>query len=137
MTFRVASLCFSLSLLIAPLAIGQEPVPPSPSQEAVAACAGRESGASCPLQHQGRTVTGSCRQVPGGTVACVSEPRPPGPTSEALEACEGQQGGATCGIAGPRGEPLAGVCRSGPPGEPAACVPKGLPQLSGAGGSGR
>jgi hypothetical protein len=138
MTFPVASLCFSLSLLIAPLALAQQPVSPSPSQEAVAACAGRESGASCPLQHQGRTVTGSCRQVPGGTVACAPEPPPrPGPPPEALEACKGQQDGAACGIAGPRGEPLAGVCRSGPPGEPAACMPKGRPQLPATGGSGR
>jgi hypothetical protein len=137
MTFRAASLCFSLSLLIAPLAIAREPVPPSPSQEAVAASAGRESGASCPLQHQGRSVTGSCRQVPGGTLACAPEPPRPGPPPEALEACKGQQDGATCGIAGPRGEPFAGVCRSGPPGEPAACVSKGLPELPGAGGSGR
>ncbi len=134
MNFRAASLCFSLSLLIAPLAIAQEPVPPSPSQEAVAACVGRESGASCPLQHQGRSVTGSCRQLPGGTVACAPEPPRPGPPPEAVEACKGQQDGAACGIAGPRGEPFAGVCRSGPPGEPAACVPNGLP---GAGGSGR
>jgi len=138
MTFPVASLCFSLSLLIAPLALAQQPVSFSPSQEAVAACAGRESGASCPLQHQGRNVTGSCRQVPGWTVACAPEPPPrPGPPPEALEACKGQQDGAACGIAGPRGKPLAGVCRSGPPGEPAACMPKGRPQLPATGGSGR
>jgi len=138
MTFRVASLCFSLSLLIAPLALAEQPVPPSPSQKAVAACAGRESGASCPLQHQGRTVTGSCRRVPGGTIACAAEPLPRArPPPEALEACTGQQDGATCGIAGPRGEPFAGVCRSGPPGEPAACMPKGRPQLPASGGSSR
>lgn len=137
MTFRAAFLCFSLSVLIAPLALAQQSAPPSPSQEAVAACAGRESGATCPLQHQGRTVTGSCQQVPGGTVACAPEPPPLlGPPPEALEACRGQQEGGACGIAGPRGEPLAGVCRSGPPGEPAACVPKSLP-LPATGGSGR
>ena len=137
MSLRAASLCFSISLLIAPLAIAQEVVPPSPSQEAVAACVGRESGASCPLQHQGRSVTGSCRQLPGGTVACALEPPRSGSTPEALEACQGQQDGAACGIAGPRGEPFAGVCRSGPPREPAACVPNGPPQPSGAGGGGR
>jgi hypothetical protein len=137
-TFRVAFLYFFLSLLIAPLALAQQPAPPSPSQEAVVACAGRESGASCPLQHEGRTVTGSCRRVPGGTVACTAEPPPyPRPPPEALEACTGQEEGAACGIAGPRGEPLAGVCRNGPPGEPAACTPKSPPQLPATGGSGR
>ena len=138
MTLRAASLCFSLSLLIAPLALARQPVRPSPFQKAVAACAGRESGASCSLQYQGRTVTGSCRQLPGGTVACAPElPLRLGPPAEALEACTGQQEGAACGIAGPRGEPLAGVCRSDPPGEPAACVPKRLPQPPATGGSGR
>ena len=112
MTCRAASLGFFLSLLIAPLALAQQPVPPSPSQEAVAACAGRESGASCPVQHQGQT----------------AEPSP-----EAIEACDGQQDGAACGIAGPRGEPLAGVCRSGAPDEPAACVPNSLPEHPGTG----
>jgi hypothetical protein len=76
--------------------------------------------------------------VPGGTVACAAElPPRPGPPPEALEDCTGQQDGAACGIAGPRGEPLAGICRSGPPGEPAACMPKGAPPLSATGGSGR
>ncbi|HET9157573.1 MAG TPA: hypothetical protein VFN91_12960 [Myxococcaceae bacterium] len=138
MTFRVPFLCFSLSLLIAPLALAQQPTPPSPSQEAVAACAGRESGASCPLLHQDRTVTGSCQRLPGGTVACAAEPPPRSrPPPEALEACMGQQDGAACGVAGPRGEPLAGICRGGPPGEPTVCMPTSAPQLPATGGSGR
>lgn len=111
---RMASFCLSLSLLIAPLALAQESAPPSPSQEAVAACAGRESGASC-----------------------VPQPPRLAPPPEALEACKGQQDGATCGITGPRGEPLAGICRSGPSGELAACVPSRPPPLNGTGGGGR
>jgi hypothetical protein len=133
---RIAS-CLSLFSLIAPLALAQDSAPPSPSHEALAACVGRESGASCSLQHQGQSVTGSCREVPGGAVACTPGPLGLAPPTEALEACSGQQDGATCGIAGPRGEPLAGICRSGPSGEPAACVPNRRPLENGTGGGGR
>jgi len=131
---RIAS---SLSLLIAPLALAQEPASPSPSQDAVAACGGRESGASCSVQRQGQSVTGTCRQVPGGAVACKSGPLALSPLPGTLEPCEGQQDGATCGIAGPRGEPLAGICRTGPSGEPAACIPNRRPLPDGTGGGGR
>jgi len=137
MTHRgVVSLCISLSLLIAPLAPAQEPLPPLPSQEAAAACAGRESGASCSLPHQGRSVNGTCRQVSGGPVACVPEPPRLVPPLEAVEACAGQQEGAACGIEGSRGEPLAGICRSGPPGESLACVPLRPPTVAGSGSGG-
>lgn len=124
MSRRPSFLCFVASLLIAPLAPAREPAPSSPLKKAVAACAGRESGASCLLQHHGWTVSGICRQLPGGTLACAPEPPPLRPSSEALEACAGEKDGAPCGIAGPRGEPLAGVCRSGPTAEPPACFPK-------------
>ena len=130
----------ALSFLIAPLALAQAPSPPLPPQEAVDACAGRESGASCSFQHDGHNVAGSCGVIPGGTtVAC----HPPhfhfhhGPPPEALEACKGQQDGASCQFTAPRGETIAGVCRNGPRGEPAACAPRDLPYSApGAGGSG-
>ena len=122
-------LCFVASLLIAPLALTREHAPSSALKKAMAVCAGRESGASCVLQHHGWTVDGMCRQLPGGTLACAPEPPPLRPSPEALEACTGQQDGATCGIAGPRGEPLAGVCRSGPAGEPPACIRRAPQQL--------
>jgi hypothetical protein len=61
----------SFSLLIAPLALAQAPLPASPLQQAVAVCSGRESGASCALQHKGRTLNGRCRRVLGGTLACA------------------------------------------------------------------
>jgi hypothetical protein len=132
----VVFVCISLSLLIAPLAPAQEPLPPFPSQEAVAACAGRESGASCLLQQRDRSMSGTCRQVSGGSVACVPEAPHLGTPLEALEACEGRQEGAACGIEGPRGEPLAGICRSGSSGESLACVPLRRPALpTGRGGS--
>ena len=126
-------ICISLSVLIAPLAPAQEPLPPFPSQEAVAACSGRESGASCLLPQQGRGVNGTCRQVSGGSVACVPESQRAGPSPQALEACEGQQEGAACGVEGPRGEPLAGICRGGPAGTSPACVPLRPPALPGTG----
>jgi hypothetical protein len=126
-----------LSFLIAPLALAQEHAPPAPPQEAVAACAGREAGASCAFQHDGRSVAGSCLAMPEGTlVACAPLHLRRGPPPEALEACTGQQDGASCQFTAPRGETIAGVCRSGPRGEPAACAPKDLPPPSGAGGSG-
>ena len=130
----------ALSFLIAPLALAQAPAPPAPPQEAVDACAGRESGAACTFQHGDHSVAGICHAMPGGTaVACgpMHFHLMYGPPPEALEACKGQQEGATCQFTAPRGETIAGVCRSGPQGEPAACAPKDLPPpVTGAGGSG-
>jgi len=115
----------ALSFLIAPLAPAQEHGPPMPPQEAVAACAGREAGASCAFQLDGHSLAGSCQAIPGGTlVACVPPFVMRGPPPEALEACKGQQDGAGCRFIAPRGETVAGVCRSGPRGEPPACMPK-------------
>ena len=129
----------TLSFLIAPLALAQAPAPPAPPQEAVDACTGREAGAACTFQHDGHSVAGSCRAMPGGTtVACapMNFHLRFGPPPEALEACQGQQEGASCQFTAPRGETIAGVCRSGPRGEPAACAPRDLPPAPGAGGSG-
>ena len=120
----------ALSFLIAPLALAQAPAPPAPPQEAVEACAGRESGAACTFQHGDHTVAGICHAMPGGTtVACgpMHFHLRYGPPPEALEACKGQQEGASCQFTAPRGETIAGVCRSGPQGEQPACAPKDLP----------
>jgi hypothetical protein len=128
-----------LSFLFAPLALAQEHAPPAPPQEAVNACAGREAGASCTFEHDGRNVSGGCLAMPGGgVVACapLHLHLRRGPPPEALEACQGQQDGATCQFTAPRGETIAGVCRSGPSGEPAACAPRDAPPPPAAGGSG-
>lgn len=129
---------FVASLLIAPLALAQAPAPLTPPQEAVDACSGRESGASCSFQHDGHSIDGSCRVVPGGTtVACAPPFLHLHPPPEALQACSGLQEGASCQFTAPRGETIAGVCRTGPQGEPAACLPKNPPMRGpGAGGSG-
>jgi len=115
------------SLVIARLALAQAPAPPAPPQEAVDACAGRESGAACSFQHGDHAVAGSCQVLPGGiTVACAPTHLHfrLGPPPEALEACKGQQDGASCQFTESRGETVAGVCRTGPHGEPPACAPK-------------
>jgi hypothetical protein len=128
-----------LAVLIAPLALAQAPSHPAPPQEAVDACAGRESGAACTFQHNGHTVAGSCAVIPGDTTVVCHPPHlhlHAGPPPEALEACKGAQDGASCQFTAPRGETIAGVCRSGPRGEAPACAPKDLPAPSGAGGSG-
>ncbi len=47
---------------------------------------------------------------------------PPAPPAEAIQACSGLADGAPCGFTmGDR--QLTGTCRTGPQGEPAACVP--------------
>ena len=51
---------------------------------------------------------------------------PPGPPREALEACSGQAEGASCSFT-QGGSSLAGTCRHGPAGLPAACLPAGGP----------
>src|SRR5262249_3522566 len=61
------------SLLLAPPARAQAPPRPAPPQEAVAACAGRETGAACSFEHYGHSVPGSCNVIPGGPPAA----RPP------------------------------------------------------------
>jgi hypothetical protein len=133
------SLGVVLSLLIAPLALAQESAPPSPPQEAVDACAGRETGASCNFQLDGHAVSGTCRAPPGGTVsACAPAHAFRGPPPEALQACQGQQEGASCQFTGPGGEQIAGLCRAGPGGEAPACAPRNRPHppAPGRGGSG-
>ncbi|HUM12858.1 MAG TPA: hypothetical protein VLT82_18060 [Myxococcaceae bacterium] len=114
-----------LTLLIAPLALAQDHAPPSPPQEAVDACTGRETGAACSFQHDGHAVSGTCHPAPDGTVsACAPVHVFQGPPPEALQACQGQQDGASCRFTGPGGEEIAGLCRSGPHGEPPACAPR-------------
>jgi len=50
-------------------------------------------------------------------------PRPPGPPPpEALQACNGAQSGTACTFQHD-GHAVTGVCRPGPRGEPAACMP--------------
>jgi hypothetical protein len=128
---------FLVSLLTAPLALAQAPAPLTPPQEAVDACAGREAGASCSFEHDGHTVGGRCRAVPGGTtLACAARFGHLHPPPEALEACRNQQEGATCQFTSPRGDTIAGVCRTGPQGEPAACLPKNPPPFGPGPGAG-
>lgn len=46
---------------------------PQPPQEAITACAGLQSGASCSLNTPQGTKAGSCRTTPDGTFACIPQ----------------------------------------------------------------
>lgn len=59
--------------------------------------------------------------------------RPGQPPQAAIDACQGRTEESPCSFAGPDGEAMEGVCRSGPRGEAAACAPAG--QGGGGGGS--
>ncbi len=48
--------------------------------------------------------------------------KPPQPSPEAIEACDGLREGAACSFVH-REHQISGICRAGPQGEPAACVP--------------
>lgn len=51
--------------------------------------------------------------------------RPGRPSAEAIDACRTKQKAATCSFAGRNGDAVEGLCRPGPRGEPAACMPAG------------
>lgn len=53
--------------------------PPTPPQEAFAACANQQTGASCSVNFQGRTITGTCAAFTDGRVFCRPEGMPPPP----------------------------------------------------------
>lgn len=53
---------------------------------------------------------------------------PPAPPPEALQACSGLADGASCAVTWSDGSQMAGVCRPGPQGEPAACMPPRPPR---------
>lgn len=95
-----------------------------PPQEAITACSGLSSGASCTVAIDGRTLTGTCGAPPdGSTLAC----RPPrgehrGPPPEALAACSSLSAGASCSVTFD-GKALSGTCVAGPNGEALACLP--------------
>jgi hypothetical protein len=61
-----------------------------------------------------------------GAPALAQEPghgRRHGPPPEAFQACQGVQDGAACTVTFGDGRQLTGTCRTGPQGEPAACMP--------------
>ncbi len=53
---------------------------------------------------------------------------PPAPPPEAIQACGGLAEGASCSVTWSDGSRMAGICRSGPQGEPAACMPERPPR---------
>ncbi|MBL8678243.1 MAG: hypothetical protein JNK05_03715 [Myxococcales bacterium] len=55
---------------------GQRPTPP---QEAFSACANLQAGASCAVNFQGRTISGTCASFTDGRMFCRPEGMPPPP----------------------------------------------------------
>lgn len=53
--------------------------PPTPPQEAFSACAERQAGASCSVNFQGQTITGTCAAFTDGRLFCRPEGMPPPP----------------------------------------------------------
>lgn len=53
--------------------------PPTPPQEAFTACSGQSNGASCSVNFQGRTITGTCATFTDGRLFCRPEGMPPPP----------------------------------------------------------
>lgn len=99
-----------------------------PPQEAVTACSGQTSGATCSFTHGERTVEGTCRSGPhgGDTLACAPAGGPGGghrgPPQEALTACASSSAGASCSVSF-HGRTLNGTCVAGPEGKALACMP--------------
>lgn len=96
-------------------------------QEAVTACSGQSSGATCSFTHGERTVEGTCRSGPrgGDTLACAPTGGPGahrGPPQEALTACASSSAGASCSVS-MHGRTLNGTCVAGPEGKALACMP--------------
>ena len=60
-----------------------------------------------------------------GNARAGADGSPPAPPAEALQACSSIQVGATCSFTTHDGRQVSGICRSGPRGETAACMPAG------------
>jgi hypothetical protein len=114
--------------------------PWGPPEEALAACAGAETGTACSFEAPFGTVDGTCHPGPDGSgvVACRPEwdgenrpegwgPGRGGPRhEEALAACSGKQADATCSFESPFGS-VDGTCRTGRDGSSLVCAPEGWP----------
>ncbi len=123
--------------------------PQGPPPEALDACSGRSAGTVCSFEAPHGTVSGSCRNTPGGN-ACVpagdrgrpedqdsgqsQQGRPGGPPPEAYTACQGKQDGNSCRVQTPHGG-LDGRCHNH--GDKPFCVPDDHGQRAGSPGFGR
>lgn len=109
---------------------GAMPPPPEgehagPPPEALRACAGRSTGASCTVA--GHEFTGECHAPPGLPLACV--PPHHGMLPEALEACRGIAAGELCALDTPDGA-REGACRATPEGTMCVLLPPRRPPAS-------
>ncbi|HEY3449707.1 MAG TPA: hypothetical protein VGK67_25355 [Myxococcales bacterium] len=102
-----------------------------PPQESLDACAKLEVGDACSFTHDGRSLTGTCRGPADKPAACAPNDLPPpgehrGPPPAALDACKSLRDGDSCSFS-IDGRDVKGSCRSGPEGQPAACMPSDMP----------
>jgi hypothetical protein len=113
--------------------------PRGPSEEALAACAGIETGTECSFEAPFGTVNGTCRTRPDGSgeVACrpewSGENRPEGwrpgdgqRHEAARTACADKEEDASCSFESPFGS-VAGTCRAGRDGTSLVCAPTDWP----------
>ncbi|MEZ4368144.1 MAG: hypothetical protein R2939_17965 [Kofleriaceae bacterium] len=62
------------------------PPPRTPPAQALAACDGADEGDPCDFEHDGRTLTGTCRVPPRAErLACVPTGHPPPPRGEGAD----------------------------------------------------
>ena len=103
-----------------------------PPQEALDACAKLKAGDACSFTFDGRALSGTCRGPADKPAACAPEGMSPpgghhGPPPAALDACKSLRDGDTCSFS-IDGREVKGSCRTGPEGQPAACLPSDMPR---------
>jgi hypothetical protein len=83
-------------------------------REAIEACTGVSLEQACRFEGPRGELTGTCREVRDGSVACVQNQEPEhgrrDPPPEAFTACKGLSEDDTCSVETPRGT-LGGTCR--------------------------
>ena len=134
MTLKTVSVSFLLACASC-VALGQPGPRGRPPQEAIDACTGVSLEQACRFESRHGELSGTCREVRDGSVACVpdnaSEHRQGrgrgraydaggsqsrngggrrGPPPEAYTACEGLSEGGACSVETPHGT-LSGTCR--------------------------
>ena len=126
------SIVAAATLLAASTALAQGRGPGHrPPKEAVDACASLKAGDACSFTLDNHSITGTCRGPQGMPAACAPADLPPpgehrGPPQAALDACKSLRDGDTCSFTIDSRD-VKGTCRTGPDGQPAACLPNDLP----------
>src|SRR5260370_21514177 len=83
---------------------------PEAPPAAVAACTGKDAGATCTVNKGDDTFTGTCVKTPSGVVACAPAPHPEPPEPE-VQACNGLAPPAACSFPD-AGTTITATCNS-------------------------